>query len=609
MAGDTEGDTAAPLPSLVVSATRQEMPQSQVSSDITVITKEEMSHLPVHDMGEALNYIPGLVLDRNGGPGSLVFPSIQGSESRHVKILIDDIPLELLMEGVADLSMLPLENVERVEVLKGSASSVWGSSLGGVINIITRKPSEEPTGEVGVSVGEENTRKYSGLISGKASGVGYLLTASRYETDGFFKNTESESNNIYAKVTKELGKGLSTEASYGHNDIDRGFGVINLPEFDYINSSDNKQRDSYGRVKLDYAYNKDTDLSLSLYDRVFYYKRKDIGSFAGFPLDSTLTDRENSYGAILKSGWRHSNNWVLSAGAEASHGTIDFSTETKEYDTDKRAIYMNESFGDSNLTINTGVRFDEDYAFGSEISPSMGLVYHPEKAKTLFRLNIARGFTPPPLLWRYYGVTPNKDLNAERAWTYQAGIETHDIPGLWGKVTFYRADIDDAVEPVADESDADGDGDIWEVLTFENIKKFRRQGVEVEARTAEYKGISLFYGYAFNDIKDLDSDKIVKNKARVTHDIGIDYRGPFETKTTVKGHYVYWNADGTPGFKAKDDNFIWDAKVSKYLAKWKGVMGELFVSGHNIFSEKQYLMEIYQNPGTWWEGGISLTFY
>lgn len=602
MAGDTEGDTAASLPSLVVSATRQEMPQSQVSSDITVITKEDISHLPVHDMGEALNYIPGLVLDRNGGPGSVVFPSIQGSESRHIKILIDDIPLELLMEGVADLSMLPLENVERVEILKGSASSVWGSSLGGVINIITRKPSDEPTGEVGVSVGEENTRKYSGLISGKASGVGYLLTASRYETDGFFKNTESESNNIYAKVTKELGNGLSAEASYGHNNIDRGFGVINLPGFDYINSSDNKQRDSYGRVKLDYAYNKGLDLSLSLYDRVFYYKREDTGSFAGFPFNSTLTDREKSYGAILKSGWRHSDSGVISAGAEASHGTIDFSTETKEYDTDKRAVYLNESYRIGNWDLNAGARFDEDYAFGSEFSPSAGAVYNIEKASTLIRLNAARGFTPPPLLWRYYGVTPNKDLNAERAWTYQAGMESRYIPGLWGKFTLYRADIDDEVDAVYDDT-------TFDLLYFKNIKEVRRQGVEVEAKTVEYMGLSLFYGYAFNDVKDLDSDKIVKNKARVTHDIGIDYRGPFETKTTVKGHYVYWNADGTTGFKAKDDNFIWDAKVSKYLAKWKGVMGELFVSGHNIFSEKQYLMEIYPNPGTWWEGGVSLTFY
>jgi len=599
MAGDTGSDTAASLPSLVVSATRYEMTQSQVSSDITVITKEEMSHLPVHDMGEALNYIPGLVLDRNGGPGSLVFPSIQGSESRHIKILIDDIPLELLMEGVADLSTLPLENVERVEVLKGSASSVWGSSLGGVINIITRKPSEEPTGEVGVSVGEENTRKYSGLISGKASGVGYLLTVSRYETDGFFKNTESESNNIYAKVTKELGNGLSAEISYGHNNIDRGFGVIELPEIDYFSSSDNKNRDSYGRVKFDYAYTENMDLSLSLYDRVFYYKREDTDLITGAV--STLTDKENSYGAVLKSGWRHSGNGVISAGAEASHGTIDFSTETKEYDSDKRAVYLNESYRIGNWDLNAGARFDDDYAFGSEFSPSAGAVYNIDKAATLIRLNVARGFTPPPLLWRYYGVTPNKDLNAERAWTYQAGIETHDIPGLWGKVTFYRADIEDKVDAVYDDA-------TFELLYFKNIKELSRQGVEVETRTVEYMGLSLFYGYAFNDV-DVDKGETEPQIARITHDIGVDYSGPFETRSTVKGHYIWWNNKDAPPFNAEDKNFIWDAKVSKYFAKWKGVMGELFVAVHNITDEDQFLMEIYPNPGTWFEGGVSLTFY
>lgn len=598
MAGDT-GETTASLPSLVVSATRQEMPQSQVSSDITVITKEDISHLPVHDIGEALNYIPGLVFDRNGGPGSPVFPSIRGSEGRHVKILIDDIPLESLGQEIPVFPALSIENIERVEILKGSASSVWGSSLGGVINIVTREPSDEPLTEVGVSIGEENTRKYNAALSGKASGIGYLLSASRFETDGFFENQDAENNNIYAKLTTNFGKNLKAEFSYGHNNIEQGFGE--WPAYGFF--SDGRTRDSFGRVKLDYTPDKDLDLSLSIFDRVFYWKREDtlIGETSPF---NTMVDKESSYGAILKSAWRHWEKGVLSAGVEATNGELDLKVNDlnpldKDRDVERKALYLNESYGIGNLDLNLGARYDDDSVFGSEFSPNFGLVYHLGKT-TMLRASAARGFTPPPLTDRYFllpPIIPNPDLEAERAWTYQAGIEMQ-MPGLWWKWVFYRSDITDAIDIASDDS-----GNFF----FKNFEEFRRQGVEVEVRTAEYNGLSLSYGAAINNVKNLETDKIVKNKAKVTHDVGLNYRGPFETRGTLRGHYVWWNAD--PEFNAKDKNFIWDAKVSKYLARWKGVMGEMFVSVHNIFSEKQYLMYVYPNPGTWWEGGVSLTFY
>ena len=490
--------------------------------------------------------------------------------------------------------MIPIENIERIEVLKGAASSVWGSSLGGVINIITRKPTDEASGDIGVSVGENNTRKYNGLLSGKASGTGYLLSAGRFETDGFFKDqdTGTEVNGFHGKLTRDITKDLKAEVSYGSNNNERSF------EFaDYGFSWDNRNSDSYGRINMGYAPNKDLDLSMTAYKRYFYYRGEytNIGDTSPY---FTQTDRENSYGGVLKSVWRHSEKGIFSGGVEASHGTLDDSNETEKHDSDKWAAYVNESYRIGNLDIAAGVRQDEDNVFGSETSPSAGAVYNIEKASTLLRLNVARGFTPPPLGNSYAGLSPNKDLNAERAWTYQAGFETRYIPGLWGKFTFYRADITDAIDGVYDSS--------FNFLYYKNIKDLRRQGVEAEARTAEYKGVSLSYGYAFNDVRDLDNDEIVKNKARVTHDIGIDYRGPFETKATVKGHYVYWNAEDIQN--AKDNNFTWDAKVSKYLAGWKRGVGEIFVSVHNITNEDQFLDEIFPNPGRWVEAGASLSF-
>lgn len=580
------------------------MPESKVSSDITVITKDEISHLPVHDLAEALNYITGLVLEQRGGPGIPGYASIQGSEPRHVKILIDDIPLESLAQEIPLFPALSIENIERIEVLKGAASSVWGSSLGGVINIITRKPSDERISEVGASLGENSTDRYHAIWSGKVDGIGYFLSASRFETDGFFENQDAVSDNIYAKLTREFGQDMKAEISYGHDNKDFGFGSFPVSGY----SSDGKLSDSYGRVKLDYAPGKDLDLSFSLYDKVSYFNREDtiIGDTTPF---NVMTNKENSYGVILKPIWRHSERGVLSSGVEASYGTLDLEVNDqnpldKDRDVEKKAVYANESYGVGNLDMNIGARYDDDSVFGSEFSPSLGLVYHLSK-NTLIRTNASRGFTPPPLTDRYFSssfLTPNPDLEAERSWSYQAGIESQLFQALSTKVTFYRADITDAIDiaPV-DPNDSNT------LYYFKNFNEFRRQGVEVEAKTREYKGLSLSYGYAFNDVRNMDDDSVVKNHARVTHDVGLDYRGPFETRGSLRGHYVSWNAQDN--YNAKDNNFIWDAKVSKYLAKWKGVMGEIFASVHNITDEKQFLIDEMPNPGRWVEGGVSLTFY
>ncbi len=609
-AEDAREETLSPL---VITATGYEMPQSQASNDITVITSEEIAHLPVHDIGEALSYVPGLVMDRNGGPGLYYTPQIQGADSRQVKILIDGVPLELLAEGMTDLSMRPIENVERIEILKGAASSVWGSALGGVINIITKKPSDETTSVAGISLGEKNTRRFNGLVSGTSSGTGYLISGSRFKTDGFYDNEEVKAYNIYGKLTKDVADKLKVDISGGQNHTDREEGALDI--FGTVYAQEAEVTDSYERLGLNYTPSNQLDLSLSLYNRnqkygIDYYQ----SVLSGYSSSGFWNSRERSYGGVLKSVWRHSERGTFLAGLERTHSLIDVSTETREYDTEKSALYLNENFGGGSFNINAGARYDHDSVFGSELSPSAGMVYHAGVAETLIRVNVAKGFTPPPLTYRYIGVNPNSGLHAERAWTYQVGFETRAIPGFWGKVTFHRADIKDGVDSVADTGDVNTNGNTWETLRFENLKRSRRKGVEVNLKSDEYKGLRLTYGFTYSELKNLDTHTVVKDRPKMTHDIGLDYRGPFEITATLKGHYVDWSpdkADPDYGFiyTTEHKKFVWDAKVSKYLAKWKGMVGEIFLSVHNIGNTDQYRYSFYKTPKRWFEGGVSLTFY
>lgn len=572
-------------PALVLSATRYEMPQNQVANNITIITKEEIAHLPVHDVADVLNYIAGVSIDRGGGPGTPSSLSIQGSNFNHVKVIIDGIPIESLSSNFPDTSFLDLNSVERIEVLKGAASSVWGSSIGGVINIVTRKPSDSYTSEAGVSVGENSTHRFQASISGK-SGVGYYLSAKRFETDGFSENQRAQNSNFYGKVTKDITPDLKLEGSCEYVDINREDSGWSISMGGKVAE---KTIDRRGRVMLAYSPSSDIEMTVSSYVRAmdFSYIDNTDNPFA--------IDNEVTYGGVFHSLWKHSKDGTFSAGVDASRGNIVkyifFGPQT-DYYVNRQAVYANEVLSISDLTFNLGVRYDDDSVYGSEASPSTGIVYRAGK-DTIFRLNAARGFTPPPITNRYWGTDPNPGLNAERAWTYQGGIE-QDIPDiLSGKLTVYRADITDLVT--------------CDNTSCRNLSKVKREGFEVDLKTREYNGLSLSYGYAFNDARNVETDKIIEGQVRVTHNIGVDYRAPYDTRFNLQGHYIYWNAASTNN--AKDQNFLWDAKISKYFAKWKHAIGELFVSVHNIGDEKQYWIDQYPNPGRWVEAGISLTAF
>lgn len=573
------------FPSLVVSATRYETPQNRVSSDITVITKEDIAHLPVHDVAEVLNYITGVSIDRGGGPGAASSLSVQGSNFNHVKVMIDEIPIESLSSSFPDTSLLDLNSVERIEVLKGAASSVWGSSIGGVINIVTRKPSETFTSEAGVSAGENSTRRFQASISGK-SGAGYYLSAKRFETDGFNENQMAQNSNFYGKVTKDITSSLKIEGSYEYVDINREDSGWSIWMGGKVVEDTTDRR---GRVVLVYSPDNSIDVSLNGYFRGMDFSYTD-NTGAKFAIDNEVT-----YGGGLRSVWRHSADGTFSSGVEASRGNIVkyiwFSPET-DYSVNKKAVYANEVLSISDLTLNLGIRYDNDSVYGSEASPSAGIVYRAGK-ETIFRVNAARGFIPPPITSRYWGTNPNTDLHAERAWTYQAGVEQNILDLLSGKLTLYRADITDLVA--------------CDNTSCQNLSKVKREGYEVDLKTKVYNGFSLSYGYAFNDVRNVETDKIIEGQVRVTHNIGVDYRAPYDTRLNLQGHYIYWNAASTNN--AKEQNFLWDAKVSKYLAKWKSVMGELFVSLHNISDQDQYWLDSYPNPGRWIEAGVSISSF
>jgi vitamin B12 transporter len=221
------------------------------------------------------------------------------------------------------------------------------------------------------------------------------------------------------------------------------------------------------------------------------------------------------------------------------------------------------------------------------------------------RASAARGFTIPPLSWTSGGglfLDPNPELEPEKVWSYQAGIESGALKYLWAKATVFRHKLEDAlvIEPY-------GGG----LPTFNDIYinegESRRQGIELEAETVSMYNVSLLAGFAYVDQKppgEKGSEDIY------SCNLGIRYDDGNSVRAQLLGNYVWWDFDALSKAQwgADYDDFIWDLTFNKKIYSHERTALELFFSAHNTFNGSQYTFSENKNPGRWAEAGMRFSF-
>jgi vitamin B12 transporter len=177
-----------PEPDIVVTPTRTPEPAQTIGSAFTVIPREEIEKASARDVGDLFRRVPGVTLTQSGGPGHVQTVRIRGGDVRHTLVMIDGIrvndPTSTGREF--DFSTLVLADVERIEVLRGPQSALYGSdAMGGVVNIITKRGKGPPTGFLSVEGGRYGTKEVRGGISGGDERVDYSFGFAGYDTAGF----------------------------------------------------------------------------------------------------------------------------------------------------------------------------------------------------------------------------------------------------------------------------------------------------------------------------------------------------------------------------------------------------------------------------------------
>ncbi|MDA3895454.1 MAG: TonB-dependent receptor [Desulfobacteraceae bacterium] len=583
----SESDKTYPLEEIVVSATRNQTPKQDVAANITVVDRQTIEKMPAATAAEVLQYVPGVSVEFNGGPGSMAMVRIQGSEVRQVSVYMDGVPLNQLANPLTDLSSVPVDIIERIEVYKGAASSAWGSSLGGVINIITREPdAEKPfTANIRTSYGKADTSKSRGNISGTKDQFGYFLSLTYDQSDGFLDNAAYDQTAAYGKVNYNINDASRLNFVYSYDDGHNEDPLINYPDF----WDDIGQTRSYQRLlfKTFFADN----LSMTVEGRHHDYDIKIDDVFADHR--EVYNDyNDKSWGGSVKVNYLPNQKNIVNLGFDGDWGEFDWNNYAQKYDTRNWAVYANDTFSRDNFSANAGLRYDDNRDFGSAVSPSAGVVVRMLDDRALIRAQVAKGFSAPPAAWVKDPIYGSEHLDPETAVNYQLGSEMRFLEIFRFEVNLFYADVDDLIQYDPD------------TRKFKNIDKVVRKGVEGSLSAAFDFGLDLSVSGNFTDVKDDVTHEEIKDIPKEQYQVSAGYTWQWMTHCLF-GKYTDYNSTYP---ETKDKKFVFDYKFKAKLPEIQDVcQAELFCAVYNLFNSNTLYRSSWPQPDRWAEAGISLS--
>ncbi|MGD0884198.1 MAG: TonB-dependent receptor [Thermodesulfovibrionales bacterium] len=583
----------------VISATRNLSSITRVAENITVITAEDIELMNAHTVADVLYRVNGVEVDMQGGPGSASVVYIQGSQSWQVSVFLDGIPLTNL--DAFDFGLIPVQFIEKIEIIKGPASSSWGSSLGGVVNIITKSPgnNEKVSGTFSTSYGDDDTGDFRAELFGKKNDFGYYLQGGDLQSDGLHglpNNSDVSQRNFYSKLSYDLSKDSSLLFTLLYVKSSKGEGEF--PASDY--SARDSSEEFLSSLSFKTVFTQELGLSASLYSTML----RSTGSLTTLStgMSSEEPTKDSTYGDRVKLTYSNGAHTVVIGSDYDAATYTQTEMTTSQVSSQKWAVFANDTIVLNKLSITPGLRYDNQKPWGNFTSPSIGITYALFD-NTLLRASVARGFSNAGLdefiSNPLSGYVANPNLQVEKIWSYQLGAETTALKYLWLKATVFRHEVSNAIEftQISDQ-----------LYTVVNSERQRRQGFEIDFKTVPVYHFTLYGGTTFIDTTDRTTGQTEQDVPRYSYDFGLKYDDEQSFKALLTGHYIWWNSEGD--YFGTYNAWLVDITLIKNLLKQKQGRRalELFLSGHNLFNGTQRAEDISQTPNRWFEGGIRVKF-
>lgn len=525
-AQDNPAVTDIPSREVIVSANRIDTPIKQVASSVTVISEEDFSRKQQPQVIDALQGVPGIDVVQSGPYGGNAGVFIRGANSEHTLVLIDGIEANnpIATNRAFNFSNITLDNVEKIEVLRGPQSTLYGSdALGGVINIITKKGKGAPTTYASFEGGGYSTFREKAGFSGGSEEVNYSLAYSREdsrgisaadsrdgngEKDGFDNN--SLSGRIGVNPSEDLEANLFLRYQGGRTDIDNNGGpggddpnhILDIGQILTRAEVKNVLFDGMLRQTLGFGF---SDHNLD----------DDNDPDPAHPLDLV---RSNYAGRLFKLDWQNvlavNEALTLLAGVEteqergsSSYESLSafgpYSDRLSEKRTQSTGYYSQAQIAIADKLFSTfGIRLDDHSRFGQKVSYRIAPTYTASDYGTKFSSTIGTGYKAPSLS-QLFSTFGNSGLKPEKSLGLDVGAEQplfNDRLNLG--LTYFWNRFKNLIDFNPD------------TLIFSNIDQSKSDGLETVAQIKITEDLSLSLNYTLTNSKDISTGESLLRRAR-----------------------------------------------------------------------------------------------
>jgi outer membrane cobalamin receptor len=587
----------------IVTATRTDAPTSQIGASATVFTADDLERRQKPLLADLLTSTPGAMVVRTGQPGALTSLFVRGGESDYNMVVLDGVPLNE-PGGTFYFSNLTTENLDRVEIVRGAYSALFGTdAMGSVVQLFTRRAERgRPRGAVQLDGGSYHTLYASASVSGSTGDStvwDYSAGAARFNSDNRTPNSRFENTTASGSIGVTLPKSVRLRAV---GRTERGHAGTPGPT-------------AYGRPDLDAHSDRDDDVGSVAFDQ-------HTGSFRQQASYSSASSRQQSTNLILDPPYR-----ATFRGRTASRLSTDFLSDSvtnlrRQHAIYQADIYLNarSRWGDHILTaladwdgersrvenrlagsttINTrnnngvavqdqmlwartfvtvGGRVERNDAFGTAVVPRATLAYvaHPATGAigdTMVRVGAGAGIKEPSMIESFSASAffrGNPDLKPERARTFEAGISQRFARDrAKAELTFFHNRFTDLISLVTNPVTFEGQ--------YQNLGVARARGIEATFDATPLRGVAVRAGYTFLDTKVLETagsaddpvfglGRPLLRRPRHSGFAGVSYaRG--RIVADLNGVFVGRFADSdfglfNPSFLESPGHQLWDARVS-----------------------------------------------
>lgn len=489
---------------IVVSATRVETDLDAVASSISVLSDADIEVSGVKTLPEALKMLPGVHVASSGGLGKTARVYLRGSKSEDVLILIDGVDLNdpVSVGRGTDLSFVELSNIERIEVLRGAQSALYGSdAIGGVINIITKKGAGAPVAAIKAEAGSFGTYRESASLHGSKGNLGYSFALSRIDTDGISvanKDNGNPEKDGYWNTTLSGRLDWEESGSYAarlivrHIDSESDLDAAVFGVADALNSYQSTEqlflRSEAELWLMDSMWYQKVGASYSAYDRHYL----ESGDKSAFNSD------------LLKLDWQHNlflgDSHVLTAGVEydkesgESESGGAYASKFERQTAEITGVYLQDRYSwNDRFIVAASVREDHHDTFGSKSTYRIAPLVDIKESGTKLKATYGTGFKAPSL-FQLYSSYGSEDLRPVLNESFDVGVSQELFSkALVLDVAYFGNDYKDMIS--------------YDYATskYGNVSKANTKGVEVMAHLQASDSVTFGLSYTYTKTEDKDT--------------------------------------------------------------------------------------------------------